>query len=202
MGYKKVFMVDCDLSFFSNPSYIFSKYNSDYVWVLGCADQIFSYIYPNKHPIMSGQVLIDFSKIKLPENFYDKCIEKRMEQRELADCLRDKFDKNSIQKFKFFNEQYSAQIVLENLGAKYNYLEPIDFTTAANSNLINKTGNHMYEINCINEKIVIDNVRSSIIHYSAGEAAFNLPEYLRDIHLQQCHDRWFKKIKRGEYEFR
>lgn len=202
MGYEKVFMVDCDLTFFSNPSYIFSKYNSDHVWVLGCADQIFSCIYPNKHPIMSGQVLIDFSKIKLPENFYERCIETRIEQSLMADSLVDKYDQNSIRSFKFFSEQYSAQIVLENLGAKYDYFEPIDFTTAANSNLVNKTGNHMYEINCINQEIVIENVKSSIIHYSAGEAAFNLPKYLRDIHLQECHDKWFQKINRGEYEFR
>ena len=194
MGYKKVFMIDCDVVFFGNPSYIFSKYSSDYVWVLGCADDVFSSIYKDKHPIMSGQVLIDFDRIHLPLDFYEKCIEERLKQRSLASALEYKFGTRAIKNFTFFNEQYSAQIVLENLGSIYNYLEPCDFTTPANCNLENKAGTHVYEVKCRNDNIYIENIKTCIIHYAAGCVGYNLPEYLRDNHLNISYKNWIKQI--------
>jgi hypothetical protein len=192
MQYKKVLMIDCDIIFFKNPAYIFDKYDSQYVWVLGCMDTIFSTIYKDKKSIMSGQILIDFDNIKLPDDFYELCVSERLLQQNMANNLADKFTQQELKNFNFFNEQYSAQIVLEKLGASYNYFMPEDLTTPANCNLENLSGNHVYDILCVNDEIVLDNIKTTIIHYAAGCIPYNLPHYLRDENLSYAYNTYWK----------
>lgn len=194
--YKKIFLIDSDVIFYKNPNYIFNKYDNKKIYGLGLWDDTAKQVCPKLSPMGSGQLLIPKKFHKDKNNFYKDVVKERIRLNQAAKKLLNKKEitLDKYNNFTFFNEQYCGQNMLTKNGKDFGGLDREDFTTPSGSNL--ESDNSVYNVSVKNNKVVIDNIKTSIVHYSAGHACFMLPEYLRNNELTECVENWKLKINK------
>ena len=194
--YDKIFLIDSDIIFCKNPSYIFDTYSDDKIYGLHEWNDAATKICPKLKPINSGGLIIPKKFHKNKKNFYSKVVKERKRLNSIAKNLLNKksISENEYYNFTFFNEQYCGQNILSKDGESFAGLERQDFTTPSGSNL--ECDSPVYTVSFKNNDVVVSDIKTSIIHYSAGHACFMLPEYLRNNELKECVKNWKSKINK------
>ena len=194
--YDKIFLIDSDVIFYKNPNYIFNKYDNKKIYGYGLWDDTATQVCPTLSPMGSGQLLIPKKFHKDANNFYKDVVKERIRLNKAAKKLLNKKEitLDKYNNFTFFNEQYCGQNILTKNSKDFGDLEVEDFTTPSRSNL--ESDNTVYDVSVKNNDIVIDNIKTCIVHYSAGHSCFMLPKYLRNNELIECAKNWKLKINK------
>lgn len=195
MKYNKVFFTDCDVLFFKDPSYIFDKYDTNKkIYGLGCFDKVFNILYPNVEPFLSGQLILDFNAVSDWSSFYNKIIELRHHQNNLAEKLyiNGNISIDEKKMFQYFNEQYAPFMYLKTHN-DFIYIEPEDYKVVDWRTLdgINK----YFNVSIENNEIILSSIESTVLHYCSGAYSFMLKPYLLANKNENTQAEWINKIK-------
>jgi hypothetical protein len=195
-NYDKVFFTDCDVLFFNDPGYIFNKYDtSNTIYGLGCYDKVFSLMYPNIEPYLSGQILIDRNSVDDWVNFYQNIIEERKKQNyESEKLLSDKaISAQELRSFQYFNEQYAPFMYLKNTNI-FSHLLPEDYKVI-DWNTLDGVDEYFY-IKILDNFIELASLKTTILHYCSSALSFILPKYLKISHNEDNQRYWIDKISK------
>ena len=203
LGYEKVFMIDNDIIFYGNPSYMFEKYGNKNVAHVG-ADGGYGKIL-ERVGIASGNEIIHRKAIHSLDTLFERALEHRKKLIQKSEDLmtNGQISETIHKNFKFFSEQYAGNFAIQdpydpnNIPEEKEFvgIKPEDLVTPANCNLeIGGRDNPYYCVNIIDNKIQITDVKTTIIHYSAAHASVMLPNRLFTDHLLNGYNEWVTKI--------
>lgn len=195
LGYDKVFLMDCDVIFYRDIGYVFSKYPDEAVPCLFCCVHPLLLSTPG---VASGQLIIHKKFIGDPATFYNRVLQHRSY---LNDKGEEHYRLGNISEFDlknwyFFNEQHCGQMALEDEHAIFIPLDPADFATPAWSSIEANPENTYYTVEFTREDALVSNVKTSVVHYTAGYGNVMLPKHLlSNWELQHRHNFLLEKTR-------
>lgn len=183
MGYEKVFFLDCDTMFFDKPDFFFLKYSSNSFWALQEGLHNTTKQVLGEEGINSGQVLIS-KKIydKIP-NFYKTLVNKRKQLIKKAEKLNKnkKLSDTELDGFKYFSEQYCAQMAFKDVGVPIEIFDTKDITYGG-------ARESTYRVVVRRDQVFIE-TNVVILHYTSAWAYTVIPE---NLHTSNMTERYRK----------
>jgi|TARA_R110002012_G_scaffold289336_2_gene482380 hypothetical protein len=221
LGYEKVFMIDVDVIFCGNFSYMFEKYGNKNVAHIGSDG--WDLDRGGYRPILGRKGISSESEIILRkavqplDTFFERALEHR---RKLIQKSEEMMKNGQVTEkvhnmFKFFSEQYAGNFAVQDPYDPDNIPEEKKFVSMQHEDLVetdesnylhpdrfNETNNPPYYCLNIKDNITrITNIRTKIIHYSTYQAPIYVPkrlftDVLRDGLQREIIIEWTDRIKK------
>lgn len=180
MGYNKVFYIDCDVMYFDDIRYFFTKYTDDAVWTL------FGMICEITGPLLgqggmaSGQIMISKKQFDKIPNLYQEVLEERKKLIKKAKNLHKKgiYTVSQMESAIFFSEQYAGQMAFEK------YKIPLDSFDLLRDIVYGSPESGIYNVHISRNQVFIETNRV-ILHYLNPYAYIILPENLHTPNMTE-----------------
>lgn len=140
-GYESIFQFDVDSIFYEDISYIFDKYNKQYIYSLTETYNPTIYKILSECGKPSGQQIISNIILHKVDNLFLNILEKR---NQLIEIAKQRLNNTEFIWFKKLSEQYSAQKVFNDFGVEYRSLNPNDIGMGVQD----------FKIECIDDNLV------------------------------------------------
>lgn len=183
MGYEKVFFLDCDTMFFDKPDYFFMKYSANEFWALQEGLYDTTRLVLGEEGINSGQVLISKKIYDKVPDFFNTLVKKRKKLIKKAEklCKKKLLSSKELEGFKYFSEQYCAQMAFKDVGVPVSIFSTRDITYGGMSE-------STYRVTIRRNQVFIE-TNVVILHYTSNWAYTVLPE---NLHTPSMREKYLK----------